>query len=92
MPGGEPSLVRTLVVRGLRRLNLTLARTGEVRKARWNEFDLDQAVRIAPAERVKARREHRVPLSTQAIATLEELHEDFEQGGERRRYVVDLRQ
>ena len=59
---------------GLRLLILTLARTSEVREAKWHEFDLDQAVWIVPAERMKARHEHRVPLSTQAVATLQALH------------------
>ena len=58
----------------LRLLILTLAKTSEVREAKWTEFDLNQAIWTVPAERMKARREHRVPLSTQAIATLQELH------------------
>ena len=60
---------------GLRLVLLTVARTSEVREAKWHEFDLDQAVWTVPAERMKARNEHRVPLSTQAIATLRALHE-----------------
>ena len=59
----------------LRLLILTLSRTSEVREARWTEFDREHAVWTVPAERMKARREHRVPLSTQAIATLQELHQ-----------------
>jgi len=59
---------------GLRLLLLTLARTSEVREAKWHEFDLDQALWTVPAERMKARNEHRVPLSIQAVATLRALH------------------
>lgn len=59
---------------GLRLLILTLARTSEVREAKWPEFDREQGVWTVPAERMKNRREHRVPLSQQALATLEELH------------------
>ena len=42
---------------------LTAARTGEVLGARWDEIDLKAGLWIVPAERMKARREHRVPLS-----------------------------
>lgn len=49
---------------------LTAARSGEVRGARWEEFDLDAAVWTVPAERMKAGREHRVPLSTAALALI----------------------
>ena len=59
---------------GLRLLILTLARTSEVREAKWAEFDRDAAIWTVPAERMKNRQEHRVPLSQQALATLEELH------------------
>ena len=59
---------------GLHLLILTLARTSEVREAKWSEFDRKEGVWIVPAQRMKSRREHRVPLSQQALATLEELH------------------
>jgi integrase len=52
---------------------LTAARTGEVLGARWEEFDLGKAIWIVPAVRMKAGREHRVPLSRSAIALLEGL-------------------
>jgi integrase len=58
----------------LRLLILTLARTSEVREAKWTEFDREEGVWAVPAERMKNRREHRVPLPQQALATLEELH------------------
>lgn len=53
---------------------LTATRPGEAREARWSEFDLDNAVWCIPAERMKTRKEHRIPLATQLIATLRELH------------------
>ncbi len=49
---------------------LTAARTGEVRGAKWSEIDLDVAVWTVPKERMKASREHRVPLSAPAVAVL----------------------
>ena len=49
---------------------LTAARSGEVRLATWNEIDLDAREWRIPAERMKARREHRVPLSDAALAVL----------------------
>lgn len=49
---------------------LTAARSGEVRGAVWGEFDLDEAMWIIPAERMKAGREHRIPLSTSALSLL----------------------
>lgn len=47
---------------------LTAARTGEVLGARWTEFDLDRGIWTIPAGRMKAKREHRVPLSARALA------------------------
>ncbi|MER8845775.1 tyrosine-type recombinase/integrase [Mesorhizobium australicum] len=51
-------------------LILTAARTGEVIAARWNEIDAASAVWTVPAVRMKAGREHRVPLSTRALEIL----------------------
>ena len=45
-------------------------RPGEVRKAEWSEVDFDKAVWTIPAARMKQRQAHRVPLSSQAVATL----------------------
>jgi len=50
---------------------LTAARTNEVIGARWCEIDLDRKVWSVPAERMKSKRSHRVPLSDAAIAALE---------------------
>jgi len=52
---------------------LTACRSGEVRGASWDEFDLDAKLWAIPAERMKAGKEHRVPLSTSAIALLRAL-------------------
>jgi integrase len=57
----------------LRLLALTFVRTGELIGAEWNEFDLDGAAWIVPAERMKMRTEHVVPLSSQALGVLREL-------------------
>lgn len=52
---------------------LTAARSGEVRLATWEELDLDAAKWTIPAERMKAGREHVVPLSEQAVALFERM-------------------
>ncbi|BAK84000.1 tyrosine-type recombinase/integrase [Komagataeibacter medellinensis] len=52
---------------------LTAARSGEVRSAVWSEVDLDAKVWIIPKEKMKAGREHRVPLSDGALTILREL-------------------
>ena len=49
---------------------LTAARSGEVRAATWDEFDLKAGLWTVPADRMKAGKEHRVPLSDAAIAVL----------------------
>jgi integrase len=54
---------------------LTAARTSEVLKAEWREFDLDKAVWTIPAVRMKAGREHRIPISARAVAILRKLAE-----------------
>ncbi len=51
---------------------LTFVRPGELRQARWEEIDFDKAEWRIPAERMKMRRPHIVPLSQQAIAILRE--------------------
>lgn len=62
---GDPNTVNAL-----RLLILTATRPGETRGARWAEFDLDAALWVIPAERIKMRTEHRVPLSRQAVEVL----------------------
>ncbi len=53
-------------------LVLTVARSGEVRAATWDEMDLHAAVWVLPAARTKSHREHRVPLSARAVAILQD--------------------
>jgi integrase len=57
----------------LRLLPLLFVRPGELRRAEWTEIDLDAAEWRIPAEKMKARQPHRVPLSRQAVAILREL-------------------
>ena len=51
-------------------LVLTSCRSGEVRLATWNEIDLEAATWTVPPERMKAKREHRVPLPGRAVEIL----------------------
>lgn len=50
-------------------------RPGELRQAEWAELDLEKAVWSIPAERMKMRKAHKVPLSHQSLALIEELRE-----------------
>ena len=50
---------------------LTAARSGEVRHATWSEIDLESGLWVIPAQKMKAGREHRVPLSATVKALLE---------------------
>jgi integrase len=59
----------------LRLAAYVFVRPGELRHAEWNEFDLDTAVCSIPAEKMKMRRPHRVPLARQPLAILRELQE-----------------
>lgn len=72
MPGFMAALRQRkgIAPRALEFLVLTAARSGEVRGATWQEIDMDAAVWTVPAERMKAGKEHRVPLSPQALALL----------------------
>lgn len=63
---GNAALALQLVI-------LTASRTNEVIAARKSEFDLPSKIWIIPADRMKARREHRVPLSTTAVALVKPL-------------------
>ncbi len=55
---------------------LTGCRTSEVLGAAWDEINLKERVWTVPADRMKSDREHRVPLSDQAITLLENLHRE----------------
>jgi integrase len=64
-----------VAARALEFLILAAARTGEVIGARWDEVDLEEKIWVVPGERMKAGREHRVPLSAAAVAVLEQMNE-----------------
>jgi len=62
-----------IVKQALRLAPLVFVRPGELRKAEWQEIDLDQTIWTIPAEKMKKKRTHLVPLSRQAVQILEEL-------------------
>lgn len=62
-----------VAARALEFIILTVARSGEVRGMIWDEVDLAQANWVVPAERMKATIEHRVPLSSSALAVLSKM-------------------
>jgi len=76
-----PQLLRDITLSTLRPdlqiacrlLMLTLVRPNELLGARWSEIDMDAKVWIIPAHRMKARKEHKVPLSTQALELFHQL-------------------
>jgi integrase len=65
--------VRGLGAQALELLILTATRSGEVLNAEWAEIDIGQALWTVPAHRMKVDREHRIPLSSQALAVLNRL-------------------
>ncbi len=77
-PKGFGALLRSIVAyEGSRKtlvalelLTLTFVRPGELRAAEWADFDLERAVWNIPAEKMKMRRPHRVPLAPRAVAIL----------------------
>jgi len=80
LPYGElPSFMATLrtqdgvAARALEFAILTAARTGETLGAKWSELKLAEKVWIVPADRMKAGKEHRIPLSARALAILEDM-------------------
>lgn len=66
----------TISAKALRLLILTALRSGEVRHARWEEIDLERALWTVPADRMKMKRSHRVPLSDVAVQLLKACPED----------------
>lgn len=64
-----------MAARALEFLILTAARTGEVLGATWEEFDLDAGIWTVPPKRMKAGREHRVPLPDRALGIVKALNE-----------------
>lgn len=77
--GGLLRMIDTYAGYTVTRLALQMAphvfvRPGELRQAQWSEFDLDRAVWSIPAEKMKMRWPHQVPLSRQVLGLLGELH------------------
>ena len=72
MPGFMVKLRQAagIAAQALEFLILTAARSGEVRGITWEEVSLDDALWIVPAERMKMKKEHRVPLSNRAVDIL----------------------
>ena len=68
---GRLSAVGTAAADALAFVWLTAARLTEATEAEWSEFDLDAGVWTVPADRMKANRPHRVPLTAAAVAILE---------------------
>ena len=64
-----------LAAKALQLLILTATRTSEVLKATWDEFDLENALWTIPADRMKMKKDHRIPLTEQALEILRSLHE-----------------
>lgn len=60
---------------GLQLLAILAQRPGEIRHAKWEEFDFKEAIWSIPAAKMKMRRDHMVPLPAQAVALLNELRE-----------------
>lgn len=61
---------RELTALAIELLILTFVRSGELRGARWDEFDFEQKMWFIPAERMKMKRAHKVPLSKEALDVL----------------------
>jgi len=82
-PKGAGELIRAIegytghaiTLFGLRLSAHLFVRPGELRQAEWSEFDFDRSVWNIPEQKMKMRRPHRVPLSTQVIALFEQLWE-----------------
>jgi integrase len=91
IPGflGKLREVESIHALALEFLILTAARSGEVLGATWDEIDIDAQVWVIPASRMKAGREHRVPLSARATVILEQMASirtgDLVFAGQRRR-------
>jgi len=63
-----------IAARALEFLILTAARTGEIIGAQWDEIDLSEKLWVVPEARMKAGREHRVPLSGAALTILKQMN------------------
>ena len=76
-----------IAARALEFAILTAARTGEVISARWNEIDLLDKTWTVPAARIKAGKEHRVPLAARSLAILGEMAKHRASGDDGSTYV-----
>ncbi|PTP40457.1 integrase [Vibrio splendidus] len=78
-PEELPALMQSIAQASIKRLTRcliewqlhTMTRPSEASGARWEEIDFDESVWIIPAERMKKRKEHRVPLTNQMLAILD---------------------
>jgi integrase len=68
--------IKSVAARALEFSIVTAARSGEVRGAKWNEIDLHAAQWTIPADRMKANKQHVVPLSKQAVRLLQALQKE----------------
>lgn len=66
---------RLITKLALELLILTFVRSGELRGARWEEFNLEEKLWRVPAHRMKMKTEHLVPLSKQAVEVLKQIHQ-----------------
>jgi len=69
----ELKLKKGIAARALEFLILTATRSGEVRNAVWSEIDLESNLWVIPAERMKAGKEHKIPLANETINILKAL-------------------
>jgi len=80
-PEELPALMQTINRASIKRVTRhliewqlhTLTRPSEAAGARWDEIDIDNAIWVIPAERMKKRREHSIPLTAQALHILEQI-------------------
>src|SRR5262245_58971660 len=83
-----------LAARALEFTILTAARTGEVIGAKWDEINLKARGWTVPADRMKGSRDHRVPLTEEAVAVLEEMRQvrqnEFVFPGDRRAMMSNM--
>lgn len=87
VPALLPNLGDSVAALALRFLILTAAGTGEVIGATWSEIDLSEQLWVISAERMKAKRKHRVPLTDETLKILEKirgLDDDFVFPGQKR--------
>ena len=94
VPAFYSSLGDSMSERALRLLILTAGRSAEIRKAHLSEFDLSERLWVLPPARMKMGREHRVPLSDEALAVVEDATQFAREGflfpGQKRGVISDM--